>query len=117
MLPNPNKDSAAATIATLVNSGRNANAVVTAQKIGRDQDKTQLDWTYLDKEEWEKLLRFFDKNFYFIFTYYSPVAGHKISRIFYVSDRTYRPFDIDANGEPTAYTDCSLSVVDTGEGA
>ena len=116
MLPNPDMDSAKATIATMVNSGRNANAVVTAQKIGRDQDKTELAWTYLEKDEWEKLLAFFDENFYFIFTYYSPVAQHKISRVFYVSDRTYRPFQVDEQGIPIAYRDCTLNVVDTGEG-
>ena len=36
-LPNPDKDSANNLIATLVNSGRNADAVVTAQKIGREK--------------------------------------------------------------------------------
>ena len=117
MLPNPSTESGKATIATLVNSGRNANAVVTAQKIGRDQDKTELAWPYLNKEDWEELLRFFDANFYFTFTYYSPVAGSKISRVFYVSDRTYQPFAVDDNGEPIAYVECKLNVVDTGEGA
>lgn len=117
MLPNPSTESGKATIATLVNSGRNANAVVTAQKIGRDQDKTELAWPYLNKEDWEELLRFFDENFYFTFTYYSPVAGSKISRVFYVGDRTYQPFAVDDNGEPIAYVECKLNVVDTGEGA
>ena len=41
-IPNPDKASGSNLIATLVNSGRNANAVVVAQKIGRDQDKTEM---------------------------------------------------------------------------
>ena len=116
-LPNPDQTSGKGTIATLVNSGRNANAVVTAQKIGRDQDKSELSWNYLDKNTWEKILQFFDDNFFFNFTYYSPVAGTKITRKCYVGDRTFRPFDIDSNGDPTAYQDCSANIIDTGEGS
>lgn len=115
-LPNPDTDSAKNLIATLVNSGRNANAVVVAQKIGRDQEKTELSWNYLEKEEWEELLRFWDKNFFFTFNYYSRVEGRKISRKFYIGDRSDRPKDIDSNGIPTAYLDCVANVVDTGEG-
>ena len=116
-LPNPDNTSGKGTIATLVNSGRNANAVVVAQKIGRDQDKSELKWNYLPKDEWETLVQFWDKNFFFTFNYYSPVAGAKITRKCYISDRTWRPFDIDFNGIPTAYQDCSANIVDTGEGS
>ena len=115
-IPNPDMDSASNLIATLVNSARNANAVVTAQKIGRDQEKTEMKWNYLEKTEWEKLLQFWDRNFFFKFTYYSRVSGAKITRKFYISDRTDRPFSIDANGVPTAYVDCSANMIDTGEG-
>ena len=68
-LPNPDSTSADNLISTLVNSGRNANAIVTAQKIGRDQEKTTMTWSFLNKEEWEELLRFWDQNFFFKFTY------------------------------------------------
>lgn len=116
-LPNPETTSGEGTIATMVNSGRNANAVVTAQKIGRDQDKTTFNWKYVNKDEWEALLGFFDENFFFDFTYYSPVARQKITRKCYISDRTWKPWDIDSNGNPVAYKDCSMSIVDTGEGS
>lgn len=115
-IPNPDRTSGKGTIATLVNSGRNANAVVTAQKIGRDQDKSELAWNYLDKETWEKMVQFWDRNFFFTFTYYSPVAGTKISRKCYIGDRTWKPFDVTADGIPTAYIDCAANVIDTGEG-
>ena len=81
-LPNPSTESGKATIATMVNSGRNANAVVTAQKIGRDQDKTELAWPYMDKEDWEELLTFFVVFFLIIYIY-----GHYLflsSGIFYL---------------------------------
>lgn len=116
-LPNPEITSGEGIIATMVNSGRNANAVVTAQKIGRDQDKTTMEWNYMNKAEWEELVGFLDTNFYFDFTYYSPVARQKITRKCYVSDRKWKPWDIDSNGNPIAYKNCSLSIVDTGEGS
>lgn len=116
-LPNPDNPSAENLISTLVNSGRNANAIVTAQKIGRDQEKTTMTWSFLNKEEWEELLRFWDKNFFFKFTYYSRVKGQRITRKFYIGDRKDKPFDIDFDGTPIAYRDCSANVVDTGEGS
>jgi len=116
-LPNPDNPSAENLISTLVNSGRNANAIVTAQKIGRDQEKTSLTWSFLNKDEWEELLRFWDKNFFFSFTYYSRVKGQRITRKFYIGDRKDKPFDIDPDGIPIAYRDCSANVVDTGEGS
>lgn len=115
-LPNPETSSGKNIISTLVNSGRNANAVVTAQKIGRDQEKTELAWSYLDKEVWEKMLSFWNKNFFFHFTYYNRVSGQRITRTFYIGDRSDRPFAIDSQGIPTAYVECSANVVDTGEG-
>ena len=116
-IPNPDTDSAKNLIFTMVNSGRNAEAVVVAQKIGRDQEKTEMKWNYLEKELWEEMLRFWHTNFFFNFTYYSRVTGAKITRKFYSGDRSDRPMSIDANGEPTAYVDCVANVVDAGEGS
>lgn len=113
-IPNPDQDSAKNIIETLVNSGRNADAVVVAQKIGRDQEKTEMSWNYLPKEDWEKMLRFWDTNFFFNFTYYSRVAGTKITRKFYIGDRSDTPYNVDASGIPTAYVDCTANVVDAG---
>ena len=114
-IPNPDTDSAEGLISTLVNSGRSAEGVVTAQKIGRDNNKTSMKWNYLEKDEWERMVRFWDKNFFFNFTYYSDVTGTKITRKFYVGDRSRKPFNVDNNGFPTAYKDCSANVVDCGE--
>lgn len=114
-VPNPDTDSATNTIQTLVNSARNVEGIVTAQKIGRDQEKTEMKWNYLEKEEWEKLVRFWDSNFFFLFTYYSRVYGTKIRRIFYIGDRSDRPAYINEDGTPGAYLDCSANVIDTGK--
>ena len=114
-IPNPDVGSAEGLISTLVNSGRNALGVVTAQKIGRDNNKTSMAWNYLEKDEWERMVRFWDQNFFFNFTYYSDVAGKMITRKFYISDRVRKPFAIDDQGIPTAYRDCSAKFVDCGE--
>lgn len=116
-LPNPDTDSATNLISTLVNSGRNASGVVTAQKIGRDQEKTTMTWAFLQKDVWEEMLRFWDQNFFFNFTYYSRVEGSRITRKFYVGDRQDHPYMIDSDGLPIAYVDCSANVIDTGEGS
>lgn len=118
MLPNPDQSSGKNLIETMVNSGRNANAVVTAQKIGRDQEKTEMAWAFLPKNTWENMLRFWDKNFFFKFTYYSRIAGTKISRKFYIGDRSDNPFAVAEDGfTPVAYVNCVANVIDTGEGA
>lgn len=116
-IPNPDNPSAKNLISTLVNSARNANAIVTAQKIGRDQEKTEMSWNFLTKDEWEELLRFWDQNFFFNFTYYSRVEGVKITRKFYIGDREDMPFQVDDEGIPIAYKDCKANVIDTGEGS
>lgn len=114
-IPNPDKNSGLqATIATMVNSARNTQAIVTAQKIGRDQVQFKLTWNFLSVDEWENILKFWDDYFFFIFYYYDPlrskISGHKC----YISDRTYSYENIKSNGEPTAYIDCSATITDTG---
>ena len=116
-LPNPDTTSGEGLIATLVNQGRNASAVVVAQKIGRDQDKVTCNWNYLTKEEWEEMAAFWNRNFYFNFRFYSPVLSDFTTRKCYISDRKYKYFQADAEGKPTAYKECSASIVDTGEGS
>ena len=114
-LPNPDKDDGLkATIATMVNSARNTKAVVTAQKIGRDQIQYQLSWSFLTLEEWEELLRFWNNNFFFVFHYYDPLTGNTASHKCYISDRNYSYHDIRTDGKPTAYTSCSAAITDTG---
>lgn len=116
MLPNPDTDSAKNIVTTIVDAGRNTLGVVTAQKIGRDQEKTELSWSHLEKAEWEEMLRFWENNFFFNFTYYSRVDGTRISRVFYIGDRSDNPLSIDVNGIPTGYINCTANVIDTGEG-
>lgn len=120
-MPNPDADSFEGLVATLVNSARNASGILTAQKLGRDQDKFTLKWSFLTRSEWENLLKFWNDNFTFRLTYYSPVYQRSLSRIFYISDRTYNYYGFEKSSsgvydynKPTGYLNCSASIVDTG---
>lgn len=118
-LPNPQQggNSGGQKHATFVNQGRNTQAEVVAQKIGRDQVKLEMSWSWLPREEWEKILQFFDTNFFFNVTYYDSVAARKITRKFYVGDRDATPLNVDAEGVPTfGYVECKANLIDTGGG-
>lgn len=55
-LPSP-KRGVSPVVTTLVDSGRNANGTVVAQRIGRDQYKIDnLEWPWLTAEQWETIL-------------------------------------------------------------
>ena len=115
-LPNPDKDGGLkAAIATMVNSARNTKAIVTAQKIGRDQIQYQFTWSFLTISEWESLLRFWDSNFFFKFYFYDPIEGSTKSHKCYISDRNFSYYNIDSSGKPTAYIECSATITDTGD--
>lgn len=116
LLPNPDMDSGERVIGTLVNSTRNSLGVVTAQKIGRDQGvPARLAWNVLSKDDWETMVRFWDKNFFFNFEFYDEVVGKKISISCYVGDRSRKPVQVDDLGIPIGYRDCYAEIVDTGQ--
>lgn len=101
------------TISTLVNSGRNANAKIVGQKIGRDQSKIELKWSYLDAGTWSQILTLFDNNWINEVTYYDMQKNQKITRKMYVGDRKARPFKM-TNGNPSGWLECSINLIDTG---
>lgn len=116
-LPNPHMSNFSQLQATFVNQGRNTLGEIIAQKVGRDQAKLTMTWSYLPQDEWEKMLAFWNENFFFNCTYYDSAKRERITRKFYVGDRTARPLNTDSNGVPTfGYVDCSANVIDCGEG-
>lgn len=115
VLPPLSVESGNQTIATMVNSGRNANAVVVGQKIGRDQSKIELKWNYLTASEWSQILTLFDNNWAGNVTYFDMQKNKKITRKMYVGDRKARPYKL-ADGNPSAWLECSLNLIDTGKG-
>lgn len=113
-MPIPASGSLKQTTITVVDSARNANAVVIGQKIGRDQSKLEFVAPFLTASEWSNILSIFERSFINSVTYYDQQKGTKITREMYVNDRTAEPYSIDENGNVTVWKDCSFNLIDTG---
>lgn len=102
--------------ATIVDAGRNANAVTVGQVVGREQQKlNNLFWGYLTAEQWSKLLKEF-RSFYVTVTYPDMVNNCWTTRKMYPGDRTATPFHLDPNtGLPLDYINCKVNLIDCGE--
>ena len=102
--------------ATIVDSARNANAVVVGQVVGREQQKIDnLEWAYLTAEQWASLLQEF-KNFYVMVTYPDMVNNTWTTRKMYPGDRTAEPFNLDPETQlPIDYINCKVNLIDCGE--
>lgn len=102
-------------VTTIVDAGRNANATVVGQRIGRDQYKIDgLEWPWLTAEEWSKILSIL-KNFFVYVTFVDPVSNSRKTIKMYPGDRHGDPYWVDDDGNPTHYRDCKFNLVDTGE--
>lgn len=101
-----------------VDAGRNANGVVVGQMVGRSIDKQNMSWKVLPPEKWWEMNRFVEDNGMFFWChYFSHGLGKWMDRKFYCGDFTANPYMVDANtGSPKWYLDCSVNVIDTGEG-
>lgn len=114
-LPMTKVDSGKQTVATLVSDSRNALGVFIGQKIGRDQAKVEYVAPVLNAEEWSEILQLFEESFVNDVTYFDMVTNKKKTRKMYVNDRTATPLAIDKEGNVTAWKDCALNLIDTGE--
>lgn len=113
-LPSP-KRGVSPVVTTLVDSGRNANGTVVAQKIGRDQYKIDnLEWPWLTAEQWETILSILS-NFFVDVTFIDPVTNSRKTIKMYCGDRTAEPYWVDDDGKPTHYRNCKVNLIDTGE--
>ena len=102
-------------VTTIVNAGRNANAVVVGQRIGRDQYKIDgLEWSWLTAAEWNRILSLMS-SFYFNVTFPDPVSGSPRTVKMYCGDRSAEEYWVDANGNPTYYRNCKVNLIDVGE--
>lgn len=99
----------------IVDSSRNANGVVVAQKIGRRQLKLDsLTWPYLTAAQWGALLKEIDK-FYGTLKYYDARTGSRRSLKVYWGDASAEPYWVDGSGNPIAYINCKCNIIDVGE--
>lgn len=100
-----------------VNSQRNANYSVVAQKINRRMIKFNCSWNYLTANQW-RVIRQAVENFTAIVTYYDLLKGQVINREFYFGDDSATPFEFDSNNYevavPLSYINCSVNLIDMG---
>ena len=103
-------------VATIVDSARNANAVVVGQGVGREQQKlNNLEWAYLTAEQWSAILKEFS-NFYVTVSYPDMVNNTWTTRKMYPGDRTAEPFHLDPVTQlPIDYINCKVNLIDCGE--
>jgi len=100
---------------TTVDSGRNANAQVVAQRVGRDQYKiNNIVFPWLSAETWQKILSILN-NFFVTVSFQDPVDGSTKTLKMYVGDRSGQVYYVDKNGKPLYYRDCKFNLIDTGE--
>lgn len=100
----------------LVDSSRNAQGVVVAQKINRRQVKLSLTWKVLKPEEVSLILNCVEK-FSGDTRYFDAKAGRFITRRMYWGDYSVETYWVDTGGRPKLFTNLSTSLIDMGEGA
>jgi len=103
-------------VATLVDSGRNANGVMVGQKVGRDQYKVDsLQWNYLDAHTWSEMLKEFD-NFFVVAEIPDMVNNSWRTLKMYPGDRTAKIWKLNkTTGLPSHYIECRVNIIDVGE--
>lgn len=117
-VPYPSFESGLQTIATVVDGARMADGVFRGKKLGRDQSKVELKWAVLPPSTWSAILQILDADFVVSVRYLDMVTGQWITRQMYPGNRTARPLFINrATGRPQYWRDCSVNLIDTGEGA
>lgn len=104
----------------LVDAGRNANATMIVQQIGRTQYKTQIKWSALENRKWWAINRWFIEHGYvFYVKYFSHTDGQiKIHRFYRGGIESGVPSGveiIDGYTVPKRYKNCGFSLIDMGE--
>lgn len=102
-------------ISTLTNGGRNKNGKVTAERVGRDQNKIDsLQWKILSAEEWSRMLNLV-KDYYIDVTFPNMLTNTPQTLRMYVGDREAEPVFLDDSDMPTQYKNCKFNIIDVGE--
>lgn len=100
----------------LVSEARNANATLTATKIGDRQVKLDLIWKGISREELQKIVPAIN-NFYVNVTFYNPMIDEVETRQFYFGDFNAKPLKWDRDGSvmiPTYYSEVTCNLIQTG---
>lgn len=98
----------------LVDSGRNAEGTVIAQKINRRLVKADsLKWSYLTAEEWHDILVEVEK-FEATVTFFDALTMNFVTRQMYWGNASEEPFLVDDDGRVLTYRNCSCNIIDMG---
>lgn len=98
----------------LVDSTRNSNGQVVAQKIGKRQLKfDNFVWNNLDAQTWHEILVEIEKFEVMVQFYDVSVADWVILRC-YFGDAKETPIKFDKQGIPTRYSTCQCNIIDMG---
>lgn len=98
-----------------VNSGRNANAEVIAEKVGKTNLKyNNLRWAWLTKNEWSLICSVFE-NFFVVAKVWNPLKNDFESIKMYPGDRTAEVYWLEEDGlTPKNFKDCKVNIIDCG---
>lgn len=101
-----------------VDSQRNSNYQVVAQKINRRQLKfDSVTWSYLTREQWEFIMSEVN-GFYCDVTYYDVIERKIITRKFYFGDASFESCFWDSKNYdvavPIGYKNCACNIIDAG---
>lgn len=105
----------------LVDAGRNANAVMMIEQLGRTQYKTEISWKKLTNKKWWEINRWFNTfGYVFYMKYFSHTDGAvKIHRFYRGNQTSAMPSSttetLNGYTVPTHYYDCGFSIIDIGE--
>lgn len=114
-LPEPSTYSG--TIATIVDSARNAKGVTVGAVIREDVAKVELTWNFIKPEDWATMLQKFSSNysghFYNDVTFFCDLTNSWITRKMYVSDRTNGGvFLRNPDGSIKGYTGARIALIE-----
>ena len=117
-LPYPSRESGAQSLEPQVESITTADGVTRLRRMGKTRSNLELSWSKLDGKTWERILRLLEENDTFTLTYYSMLEDRWKTGVYYAGARTAAPYLVDKQtGRPSFWVDCSVSLLDTGEGA
>lgn len=116
------KEGAAYLITTLVNAGRNTNAEVIGEQIGRTQNKIDsMIFPFLYAHEWHQLCKIFRTKLNASVRFYDVESDSIIMRNLYVNDRTANIYALRQELVPgediyrtEIFSNCAFNLIDTG---
>lgn len=98
-----------------VNSGRNANAEVIAEKVGRTNLKyNNLMWKWLTPDEWHLICSLFS-NFFVTAKVWNPAENQFVTIKMYPGDRTAQVYWLNEDKTTIKnFMDCKVNIIDCG---